>query len=142
MRVKLKRAKKMRATLDMTPFLDVVFLLIIFFMITATFSPTASIDVELPNASTASVVQKVEDIYVIVDKNDELTYKSEKISFDKLSKVFETEGKNSSKKEVVIAADKLSSHGTVVRIMEISKKNGLKKFSIAVKKSGEGHASL
>jgi len=142
MKIKFKRRKKIEAKFDMTPFLDVVFLLNIFFMLTATFSPMASINVELPKASTAAIVQEVKELYVTVDKNDDIRYDGKRVSVENLNDIFKREARRGNDREVIIAADKLSSHGTIVKVMELARENGLKKFSIAVKKDGKGYASL
>jgi biopolymer transport protein ExbD len=143
MRIKFRRANKKKAAFDMTPFLDMVFLLNIFFMLTATFAPSATMDVDLPRASSAAIVQEKQDIVVQVDQNDRLMYGGNEVTPMQLIDMFRKKIALDKECEVVVEADRLSSHGTVVMVMDAARTAGLKKFSIAaIRGEVEGNASL
>lgn len=144
MRVKFKARRKVRAGLDMTPFMDLSVNLVIFFMLTATFSKgaAAALDVDLPSASTASTVREAEEIKVAIDRQDNVSFDGRKVAFDALERIFRAGAAKSPRPEVLIGADRYASHGAVVRVMDAARRSGLDRFSIAAAKTdgGEGAA--
>lgn len=64
------RKKRNILALDLTPLIDVVFLLIIFFMVSTTFNKYGNIDIDLPSASVQKPVENNKSIEVIIDKNE------------------------------------------------------------------------
>lgn len=140
---RFRRARKPRAAFDMTPFLDVVFLLNIFFMLTATFAPRAAMDVDLPRASSAAVVQEQKDLVLTVDRHDRVRVGERELDSAAQTELFLAEAGKGERMDVVVLADRLSSHGAVVAVMDRARKAGLKRFSIAVDpREGKEHASL
>lgn len=61
--------KRKIMTLDLTPLIDVVFLLIIFFMVTTTFDRYGKIDIDLPNANMQSKDDENKSLELVIDKN-------------------------------------------------------------------------
>lgn len=131
MRVKLRARRKVRSALEMTPFMDLAVQLVIFFMLTSTFATSEAIAVDLPSASTASVLKENEEIVVTVDRQDALFVDGKRQSFAELADLFRAAAGAGRRPEVRIGADRLSSHGTVVRVMDEARKSGLSRFAIA-----------
>ena len=63
------RKKRGITPMDMTPFIDIVFLLIIFFMVSTTFNKYGNIDIDLPSANVENNNQDNKSIEIIIDKN-------------------------------------------------------------------------
>ena len=63
------RKKRGITPMDMTPFIDIVFLLIIFFMVSTTFNKYGNIDIDLPSANVENTNQDNKRIEIIIDKN-------------------------------------------------------------------------
>lgn len=117
--------------INLTPLIDVVFLLLIFFMVSTTFVYTNSLKVNLPKAKGESVeIQK--NVNVSVTKTGDLLVNGKEVSrinFKSKIKSLYNENPNAT---VIIQADKDSKHGDVVFVMDESKKAGFDRFAIAV----------
>ncbi|MGL6154659.1 MAG: ExbD/TolR family protein [Cetobacterium sp.] len=124
--------------LEITPMIDVVFLLLIFFLVATSFDDVKSgIKIDLPQSSIKEM-KDVQDIQVIVTKSKEyyISYKekgkltNEKISKADLKAQLADKLEKSKNKTVVISADKNLNHGTVVDVMTISKEAGAENLDI------------
>lgn len=116
--------------LDLTPIVDVVFNLLIFFALTLNFAATSGgINVKLPSASTAEPV-KTEQVTINLTKDGKVFYNDKEINLNDLAaKLKQIEDKDSI---IVIRADDSVPHGSVVRVMDIVKSEGLTRLAIAV----------
>jgi len=116
---------------NITPLIDVVFLLLIFFMVSTTFIYSNSIDVNLP-AAKGDETSISENIRVVLTQagviNIDGTAYEEKNVLAKLEEMKKTKPEST----VIIEADKNVTHGRVVFIMDASRKAGFAKFAIAV----------
>lgn len=102
--------------MDLTPLIDVMFLLLIFFIVASEFKKNESIlNLSLPNsASTQKVVEK-KDIQIEVSK-DELAYKSEKTTFEDLKIQLSSVKKESS---IIVKIDKEVKYERVIKLLDI-----------------------
>ncbi len=118
------------ATLDLTPIVDVVFNLLIFFALSLNFAATSGgINVKLPSASSAEPV-KTEQLTVNLTQAGQVYYNDKEIDMDELApKLQEIEDKDSL---IIIRADNTVAHGKVVEVMDIVKSEGFSKLAIAV----------
>jgi len=117
-------------TLDLTPIVDVVFNLLIFFALSLNFAATSGgINVKLPSASSAEPV-KTEQVTINLTQAGQLYYNDKEINIEDLStKLQKVEDKQSI---VIIRADNTVPHGKVVEVMDIVKTGGFSKLAIAV----------
>ncbi|MGY0394681.1 MULTISPECIES: biopolymer transporter ExbD [unclassified Fusobacterium] len=137
--MKIERYKKRgELILELTPLIDVVFLLLIFFLVATTFDDMkGGIKIELPQ-STIREISDIKEIQVIVDRNKKIVLnykekgKSEKISVNKenLKAKLSEKLANSTEKNVIISADKKIDYGYIVEIMTISKEAGASSLDI------------
>ena len=118
------------ATLDLTPIVDVVFNLLIFFALSLNFAATSGgINVKLPSASSAEPV-KTEQLTINLTQAGKVYYNDKEINIDDIApKLAAIEDKNSI---VIIRADNSVPHGQVVEVMDIVKSEGFSKLAIAV----------
>lgn len=118
------------ATLDLTPIVDVVFNLLIFFALSLNFAATSGgINVKLPSASSAEPV-KTEQLTINLTQAGKVYYNDNEIKIDDLdSKLQSIDDKDSI---VIIRADNSVPHGQVVQVMDIVKSEGFSKLAIAV----------
>ena len=122
--------KGLASTLDLTPIVDVVFNLLIFFALSLNFAVTSGgINVKLPKAASAEPV-KAQELTINLTA-DGKTYLNDKvITLDNLSrKLKEKKDKDSL---VIIRADSSVTHGRVVEAMDTVKTNGFSRLAIAV----------
>ncbi|MBN1521632.1 MAG: biopolymer transporter ExbD [Candidatus Aureabacteria bacterium] len=124
--------------LDLTPLIDVVFLLLIFFMLSSSFIFQPGIKVKLPE-SDVSETKKEKSFEIILTQENLIFFNSERISIEGLKRKMKIIGRNFPEAVVIIKADENTRHKNVVRIMSIAKMNGIKKLGIATRPVEESH---
>ena len=116
--------------INLTPMLDVVFIMLIFFIVTASFIKEAGIDVNRPDAPTA---ERVEDanILISISANDEIWIDRRLIDPRAVRANIERLHAENPKGSVVIQADKKSTNEMLVIVMDASRAAGVTNVSIA-----------
>ena len=125
-----KRAKT-GASLDITPIVDTVFNLLIFFALSLNFIITPGIKVNLPDAVTEEIIREREEIIIVMDKNDSIFINSNPVSIDHIFSVLTESAQKNKDTLVIIQADQEVSHGKVVKMMDTAKRAGLTQLAIA-----------
>ncbi|MGL4997762.1 MAG: ExbD/TolR family protein [Cetobacterium sp.] len=129
---RIKRRSGNSLILELTPLIDVVFLLLIFFLVATTFEDVnSSIKIDLPT-STVKSAKPVNELQVIVTKNREyfISYKENGISKrdsinpKDLKNILIKKLEESEDKNVIISADKTVTHGVIVEAMTAAKEAG------------------
>jgi biopolymer transport protein ExbD len=118
------------ATVDITPMLDVVFIMLIFFIVTATFVKLSGIEVDSPKAST-SVVQEKANILIAIDVNNKIWINRRQVDLRALRPNIERLHAENPKGIVVIQADKMSRNEVLVQVMDASRKAGVYDIALA-----------
>lgn len=118
--------------LDLTPLIDVVFLLLIFFMLSSSFIFQPGIKVKLPESSV-SETKKGKSFEVILTQENLIFFEGQRISIEGLKRKTKIISKNDPEVVLIIKADGNARHKNVVRIMSIAKMNGIKKLGIATR---------
>lgn len=123
----------------MTPLIDVVFQLIIFFLLSSSFVLQPGIKVELPTVELPSG-DKPKGISISILKNGQLFLEDEKVRIgDIKAKLIELKKKESL---LIIKADRKAAHGKVVEVMAIAKEIGFNDIAIATKPGFLGHSDI
>ena len=114
--------KRESAKLDLTPLIDVVFLLIIFFMVTTTFNNFGSVQIDLPS-STIQQTDKNKSIEIIIDKDGNYHISQDgkitQVQFSDLDAYLK------SAKEATVSADKNLKYQTIMDVITKIKENGV-----------------
>src|ERR1700759_341017 len=119
--------------INVTPMVDVVLVLLIIMMVSATYIVSQSLKVELPK--TASSDETVAKTYVVtVTKDGNYFYNDKPITRDGLVKEFRAAHAASKDANLVITADEDAHHGKVVAVIDLAKVEGITKFAINVEK--------
>ena len=118
------------STIDITPMLDVVFIMLIFFIVTATFIKEAGIDVDKPSAATA-VVQEKASILVAIDANNNVWINRRQVDIRSVRSIVERLHAENPKGTLVIQADKESKNDTLVQVMDASRRAGVYDIALA-----------
>jgi biopolymer transport protein ExbD len=127
--MRLKRRIFMeKGHLDIAPLIDVIFLLLIFFMLTSSFIFQPGIKINLPKALTSEVIQRENLIIVITDDNS-LHINERRVDRDELSSRLKIAAQES--KPILIKADRKASLGKVVEIWDLCRVEGVQKINIA-----------
>ena len=134
MRLKARR-KGVQASVDMTPMLDVVFQLIIFFLVSTTFAVLPGISLKLPESTTAESTSNL-GITITADKNGGLWFNDKQVSYktlgDELAK-FDTKKTKKAEFPVTIEADDEVTNGTIVKLFDVIRVNGYAAVNIRTK---------
>jgi biopolymer transport protein ExbD len=121
------------AQIDLTPMLDVVFIMLIFFIVTAVFVKEAGVSVVKPEAETA-VLQKQVSIMVAVTKNDEIHINRNEVALDSVRTTVEKLHAENPKGTVAIQADVEAKAGLVMKVYDAVRDAGVEKIAIAAER--------
>jgi biopolymer transport protein ExbD len=118
------------ATIDMTPMLDVVFIMLIFFIVTASFVKEAGIDVNRPEAATA-VKKDRANILVAISAKGEIWINKRKVDVRAVQANIERLYAENPQGTVVIQADRKATTDVLIKVMDASRAAGIEDVSIA-----------
>jgi len=116
--------------INITPMLDVVFIMLIFFIVTATFIKEAGIDVNRPDAATA-VKQEKANILIAIGPNNDIWIDRRQVDIRSVRPNIERLHAENPQGSVVIQADKESKTDTLIQVMDASRQAGVYNVSIA-----------
>ena len=120
--------------INITPMLDVVFILLIFFIVTATFIKEAGIDVNRPDATTAVKKEKA-NILIAISAKNEIWIDRRKIDVRAVRPNIERLHAENPKGTVVIQADKESKTDTLIQVMDAARDAGVYDVAIAAQEN-------
>ncbi len=119
------------AEINLTPMLDVVFIMLIFFIVTATFIRETGLDVNRPDDNQAQVVQEDGAILVIIDSTDDIWIDNRVVDARAVRPHIERMHAEDPDRPVVIQVAKASSADTLVTIMDAARQASVFNISIA-----------
>jgi len=125
------RKKREEPRIELTPMVDVVFLLLIFFMISTTFVETPGLSINLPQSSSKLVEKEPEEIKVYLSKEGEIQMKGEHLSLEALKVVLANYAQEGRDRTFLLLADRETYHGRVVEVMDVARETGFDKLAIA-----------
>ena len=129
----MPKNKKIEAELNLTPLIDVVFLLLIFFMVSTKFDVNQRRDIDLP-ISNNPLLNSTNSIPLFVDIDNLVTIKQQVFNINELGKISEKlkDLKNSGLEHLTVYADADLNYQTFVTLMESITSAGIKKVSFSV----------
>ena len=119
------------AHLDITPIVDTVFNLLIFFALSLNFIVTPGIKVNLPESSTEEIVREKEEIVIVIKQGNEIFINNSLVSIEQLFLILSESAQRNRETLIIIQADQEVSHGRVVKVMDTAKRAGLTRLAIA-----------
>jgi biopolymer transport protein ExbD len=119
------------AEINLTPMLDVVFIMLIFFIVTATFIRETGLEVNRPDDNEAQVVQEDGAILVIIDSTDDIWIDNRIVDARAVRPNIERMHAEDPDRPVVIQVAKASSADTLVTIMDAARQASVFNISIA-----------
>ncbi|MEE8527355.1 MAG: biopolymer transporter ExbD [Gammaproteobacteria bacterium] len=120
--------------INLTPMLDIVFIMLIFFIVTATFVKESGIEVNRPDAQTAQPQQRANILIAISDRN-EIWINRRKIELGSVRANVERLHAENPQGSVVIQADKESNTDTLISVMDAVRQAGVFNISIAAQQT-------
>lgn len=131
MKIRKKFREKSGVGIEMTPLIDMVFLLLIFFLLSTTLDNFRRININLPSSQTGEKV-KQKDISIFIDKENNIYLEDKIISLKILDEILKSIDKNSIS-TVYINGDELTQYKIIIDVMDILRKNGFNNISLGVK---------
>ncbi|MFQ5347039.1 MAG: ExbD/TolR family protein [Rhodothalassiaceae bacterium] len=116
--------------INMTPMLDIVFIMLIFFIVTATFIKEAGVDVDKPFAVTAEAKDQA-SILIAVTENDEIWINRRKVDLKSLRANIEKLHAENPQGTVVVQADKRAKAGLMIAVTEAVNASGVSRVAIS-----------
>jgi biopolymer transport protein ExbD len=129
--MRFKRDQEEEIQLSIAPLIDIVFLLLIFFMVTSHFDVASGVRIELPKVAKRLYNTETDRITLLVDQNGEIYLKGERLDMKTLPPALKTLVDHKGLSRLIIQADKDVKHGTVVEIMDVAKRAGVYSIVIA-----------
>lgn len=120
--------------INITPFVDVVLVLLVIFMVTAPVMLKESLKVNLPKTLTSDITTKASVVGVAITKEGQVVLNGRLLSETGLTEEIMRISKTAPETNFLISADTDSRHGDVVRLIDLLKRNGLNKFALQVEK--------
>lgn len=121
-----RRSNSSNASVDLIPMIDVVFQLILFFLVSTTFAVLPAISVKLPGSETATGVAG-DSITITAEKNGTLWFNDKKVTYSQLEKELQNYDTGKVKKSefpIKLEADEDVTNGTIVKLFDIMRKCG------------------
>jgi biopolymer transport protein TolR len=120
--------------INITPFVDVVLVLLVIFMVTTPLMVKESLKVSLPK-SQASEITNQKSVGVVLNKLNQIILEGEFVTYEALTNALLQKKQNDETVEVLISADKEVTHGEVIKLINAIKMGGVDKFSFQIEKT-------
>ena len=136
--MKFKRQTDQDISVDLTPLIDVVFLLLIFFMVSTTFTKESHLEIDLPQSSAEPSSSPAKEIEVIIDSKGEYSVNDRSLvnnQIETLKKAVQKLSDGNTKIPFIITADAKTAHEYVVRVMDVAGQLGFVQLSITTQRS-------
>lgn len=126
------RRKPEDPVINITSLVDVLFILLLFFILSTTWVTAPGIKVNLPKTESREPSKEKRELTVVVSKDGKLYVETRQVSVDQLAKLLADKAKKGeTDAPVVIQADEATMHGKVVEVMDLAKTAGFNKLAIA-----------
>ena len=128
-----RKTNKKDISMDLTPLVDVIFQLILFFMVSTTFDESSNISIELPQSSSEMLMKEDQNFDIWIDK-DGLYYVEEQAhTREELQSLLQGQAQKNPQTVLHVNADKETSHHHIVFLLDIATELGLQELSVGTK---------
>jgi biopolymer transport protein ExbD len=122
-----------KGLVDPAPLVNIVFLLLLFFVLNSSFVMQSGFGVSLPSAGGAPLIANFQSLVVTVARDDLLFFNNQPVPLEKLEQALRDAIQQGRGRELIIKADKQVSHGTVTDIMSAALRAGIPMVNIAAR---------
>jgi biopolymer transport protein ExbD len=128
------KKKAPKAEINLTPLIDMVFLLLIFFLLTANFLRDEGINVHLPKAKSAITKENSKELTVYLTAKEEIFLEKKRLKLSELYAIFCNKAKGDDKLILIIKADKKAQVEGLIKVMDKAHLSGIKRILIATER--------
>jgi len=130
--MQIREKPKRRVIINITSLIDVLFLLLIFFMVSSTFLEQPGMKLDLPETSQKAAVKR-DAVTVYVTRDENIFFDDEKIEFEQLAERLRDAAGDVGDDGILLQADENVRYGLVVKVMDAIKQSGIHKMVVATK---------
>ena len=121
---------------DLIPMIDVVFQLVVFFMLSSTLITRTGLNLDLPDAGTAQETV-TSSIVLSVVSEDEIYLASERYTLEELSALLAAESSGYEERSISIEADRSLPYGTMVAVLDVLRQNGFRGANLVARREDD-----
>jgi biopolymer transport protein ExbD len=129
--MRFRRPREEETRLGIAPLVDIVFLLLIFFMVTSNFDVASGVRIKLPKVENRILDHEKNKIILVIDKSGQTYLEGQMVNLKELRENLETFIREKGIVQVILQADRNVPHGSVVEIMDLAKTAGADSILIA-----------
>jgi biopolymer transport protein ExbD len=122
--------------INVTPMVDVVLVLLVILMVSATWIVSQSMKVDLPNTATSDG-SAASLAAVTINAKGEFSFNELPVSEAELKEKLLEAGKKGDDVTLIVSADKAAQHGSVVRVLDLARSHNITKFAVQVEREGQ-----
>lgn len=115
----------------MTPLIDIIFQLVLFFMVSTTFVSAPGIHVDLPRSSAEVILRDRQDLNIWVTSEGSVYVGDRAVTWQELDDAFEQAATRNPESLVIVKGDQKVDYGRVVSVMDLARSRGLRRMAIA-----------
>ena len=123
--------------INITSLVDVLFILLIFVLVSTTFLEQPALDIELPKAKSAGL-ERIQEMIVSISREGQIYFNNQAVNKIQLADLITQGLQKDSQMPVVLKADENVSYGLVIEIMDVMRDTGVKKLVALTSYPGEG----
>jgi len=131
--VKFGKAKEEEPRLGIAPLVDIVFLLLIFFMLTSHFEIASGVRIRLPKVTQKVYNNQEMKVTVLIDRTGKIYFRGKNLTLPELKAKLETVVEKNGIVHLILEADQNARHGRVVDVMDMAKTAGVRSIIIAAR---------
>ncbi len=128
--IEFERTRSISEALSITPLIDVIFLLLLFFMLTSVFIQPG-IPLDLPEAANAEFPEEQTGVIIYLSRFGDIYLNEQFVAFDELGTALSQQIHNASRSQVTIQADKEVAFGFFVKVLDAAQEAGGKDLIIS-----------
>jgi len=129
--VNFARTRRAEVVVDVTPLIDIIFQLVLFFMVSTTFVTSPGIEVDLPRSSSDTILRDRDDINLWVTSDGAVFLDESPVDWGMLEGALRAAATANPSTLIIIKADRDVGHGRVVAVMDLARSLGLNRLAIA-----------
>jgi biopolymer transport protein ExbD len=138
--MEFERPRRVKMQLDISPLIDVVFQLLLFFMLTSSFVTDRGIKLNLPQAATGTTQREKAPVVLLIDRQKRIYLDHKEVTLKQLTQALTVELQQRRIKTVILKADEAVPMGLAVRVMDLARQAKGEDLVVSTKQFDKGEA--